>query len=204
MLLADSTCLSVSHKRISPYALLILAAHMDNTMSTIEIVAQTEIDNGERRVLLTDSEATLASGEKLNLLPTETPGIWEWVVGRNRYPVHIASDGIRQVVVTIRGYSYNVDVYEFRHHQLLTILRSSTLQAHRVTKVTSPMPGLLTNILVANGARVRKGETLFTLEAMKMENAIKTPVTGTIHYSDIIAGSAIEKGAALCTIEAEH
>ena len=63
------------------------------------------------------------------------------------------------------------------------------------------MPGLLKGIAIVDGQTVRKGETLFTLEAMKMENAIKTPVSGVIRNIGVVEGSALEKGALMCTVE---
>jgi biotin carboxyl carrier protein len=63
------------------------------------------------------------------------------------------------------------------------------------------MPGLLKAVLVKEGAIVRKGETLFTLEAMKMENSIKAPISGIVHNVTSNGGAAVEKGVALCVIE---
>jgi biotin carboxyl carrier protein len=62
------------------------------------------------------------------------------------------------------------------------------------------MPGLLKAINVTIGQTVKKGEVIFVLEAMKMENALKSPMNGIIKEIYAEAGSAIEKGFVLCTI----
>lgn len=51
---------------------------------------------------------------------------------------------------------------------------------------------------------VKKGDTLFTLEAMKMENAIKSPIAGTIQHLTAQEGIAVEKGTLLCVVEPTH
>jgi biotin carboxyl carrier protein len=63
------------------------------------------------------------------------------------------------------------------------------------------MPGLLKEVLCTEGKRVRKGETLFVLEAMKMENSIKAPVHGIVSKVSTQIGKAIEKGSVLCIIQ---
>ena len=83
----------------------------------------------------------------------------------------------------------------------MEILRSSPTQQNRVTKIAAPMPGLLKQVIVTEGSSVRKGETLFILEAMKMENSIKTPVAGIVRNVTPHQGSAIEKGILLCVVE---
>jgi biotin carboxyl carrier protein len=62
------------------------------------------------------------------------------------------------------------------------------------------MPGLLKVINVTIGQIVKKGEVIFVLEAMKMENALKSPINGIIKEIHVNEGSAIEKGFVLCTI----
>ncbi len=66
-------------------------------------------------------------------------------------------------------------------------------------EVTSPMPGNILDIKVANGAAVKKGDVLLILEAMKMENEIVAPCDGTVTVV-VTKGSAVETGAVLCTI----
>ena len=51
-------------------------------------------------------------------------------------------------------------------------------------EINAPMPGIIVRLEVRKGQDVAEGETLLFLEAMKMENAIVTPVAGKI--SDIL------------------
>ena len=55
------------------------------------------------------------------------------------------------------------------------------------TKITSPLPGSVIKVLVSEGQAVKKGDTLLTLESMKMENAIMAECDGTVSK---IAGTA--------------
>ena len=67
-------------------------------------------------------------------------------------------------------------------------------------KVTAPMPGTILSVNVQNGAAVKKGDVLFILEAMKMENEINSPCDGTILSVNTSKGSAVESGTLLCVI----
>ena len=66
--------------------------------------------------------------------------------------------------------------------------------------IKAPMPGTILKVNVANGQAVKKGDVLFVLEAMKMENEIMAPCDGTVNGVAVSAGAAVESGSALCTI----
>ena len=67
------------------------------------------------------------------------------------------------------------------------------------TQVLSPMPGNIISVNYVSGTAVKKGDVLFILEAMKMENEIMAPCDGTVTVS-VSKGSAVETGALLATI----
>jgi biotin carboxyl carrier protein len=66
-------------------------------------------------------------------------------------------------------------------------------------RVKSQMPGKIVRILVQAGAEVKKGQPLLVMEAMKMENEIKSPQDGVIKEIKVAEGQAIETGSELIT-----
>ena len=65
------------------------------------------------------------------------------------------------------------------------------------TKVESPMPGTVLDIKVANGATVNEGDPV---EAMKMENEINAPCSGTVTSICVNKGDSVDSGTVLVTI----
>ncbi len=67
----------------------------------------------------------------------------------------------------------------------------------------APMPGKVLSVLVKPGDRVQQGSSLLVLEAMKMENVIKSSVSATVEEVPVNAGSAVEKGELLVKFASE-
>jgi biotin carboxyl carrier protein len=68
-------------------------------------------------------------------------------------------------------------------------------------KVSVPMPGKVTAVLVAEGDTVEKGQGLVIVEAMKMENEVRSPIAGEIKEIKVKPGDAVEAGAILLIVE---
>ena len=68
--------------------------------------------------------------------------------------------------------------------------------------LASPMPGKVVKLLVAQGEAVQEGQTLVVMEAMKMQNELKTSTTGTVTKVHVQEGATVETGAALITVVA--
>ena len=66
--------------------------------------------------------------------------------------------------------------------------------------VKAPMPGTILKVNVSNGQAVKKGDVLFILEAMKMENEIMAPCDGTVSSVGVANGASVENGTVLCTL----
>lgn len=68
-------------------------------------------------------------------------------------------------------------------------------------KVSAPMPGKIVRVAVAPGQEVRAGECLIVMEAMKMENEIRSPRDGRTRDVLVKEGQAVESGALLILVE---
>lgn len=66
--------------------------------------------------------------------------------------------------------------------------------------VKSPMPGNILKINVTVGQKVNEGETLLVLEAMKMENEVAAPKSGTVAQIIVSKGAVVETGAPLVVL----
>lgn len=69
------------------------------------------------------------------------------------------------------------------------------------TNVESPMPGVILDIKVNVGDTVSEGQPIFVLEAMKMENDINAPVSGTIAAISVSKQANVETGTVLAVIK---
>ncbi len=68
------------------------------------------------------------------------------------------------------------------------------------TPLSAPMPGMIVSYVKNVGDSINEGETVVILEAMKMENALPAPVSGTIKAINFSSGDSVAKGAVLCVI----
>ncbi|MAX81960.1 MAG: acetyl-CoA carboxylase biotin carboxyl carrier protein subunit [Crocinitomicaceae bacterium] len=84
---------------------------------------------------------------------------------------------------------------------LLEQLGLEDLATVKISEVKAPMPGLVLNILVEPGQEVASGDSLLVLEAMKMENTIKSPAEGVVKAITVETGVAVEKNQVLIEFE---
>jgi propionyl-CoA carboxylase alpha chain len=69
--------------------------------------------------------------------------------------------------------------------------------------LVAPMPGTVVGVQVTAGEKVRAGQTLLVLEAMKMQHPVVAPAAGVVGSLDVGVGAQVEAGAVLAVIETE-
>lgn len=141
----------------------------------------------------------LASGQPLPEIIVRLPnGNW------------LLRDGARLMELDVENISENQKQFSMRsgHKRFQVLLQNHsdvllekmgfrTTGVSTSASVRSPMPGLISKVLVEPGSNVLAGDPLFVLDAMKMENLVKAPVDATIKQVLIKIGDRVEKGQEL-------
>lgn len=70
-----------------------------------------------------------------------------------------------------------------------------------IAEIKTAMPGKVVRILVAVAADVEKGDGIVVVEAMKMQNELKAPKSGTVKEIKVAEGSTVAAGETLVTVE---
>ncbi len=85
--------------------------------------------------------------------------------------------------------------------ELLKSMGLENALVQKISEVKAPMPGLVLDVLVSPGDTVEIGQKILVLEAMKMENAIKSPTAGVVASINVSKGQAVDKNYILIRFE---
>ena len=132
---------------------------------------------------------------------------WVWTqVGPGSYRVNVSGKNYTvsaverpengKMVVRISGVEREVEILDERA-LLLDRMGMSAADSAADLELCAPMPGKVLSVLVKPGDTVQQGDSLIVLEAMKMENVIKSAVSAKVEEVLANADSAVEKGELL-------
>lgn len=102
--------------------------------------------------------------------------------------------------ITIRGKKFEIEVNTEKSKLWKEIISAANTENNHGT-IKAPMPGLLVKYLVKEGDFVEKGQSIYILSAMKMENEIKSDFTGNVTKCSISEGTAVDKGQEILLVE---
>ena len=99
-------------------------------------------------------------------------------------------------VLTRRGERVELEVVDERTRHIRTLTGGGD-RARGPAALKAPMPGLVVRVQVETGQSVGAGTGVVVLEAMKMENELRTSAPGVVAAVRVRAGEAVEKGQVL-------
>jgi biotin carboxyl carrier protein len=100
--------------------------------------------------------------------------------------------------VSIHGRSYVVTIVDPKR---LRSGQNSDRHQHGVAEILAPMPGKVVRVQTESGATVEKGAGVVVVEAMKMQNEMKSPRDGVVVSINVKPGDTVNAGDVLATIE---
>jgi biotin carboxyl carrier protein len=114
--------------------------------------------------------------------------------------IHKIDSLTKEVTLTLNGKTNTVRL-ESKTDLLLKSMGFDIAATHKLDVVKAAMPGLIHSVAVEAGQAVKKGDPLLILEAMKMENIIKSPGDGVVAKVHAVLKSSVEKGQVLISFE---
>ena len=125
-------------------------------------------------------------------------GVFHIIKDNKSYTAEVlkANPEEKSFVIRVNGNKYTVQLKD-KYDALLKELGIDTASAKKVKELKAPMPGLVVDVRVKEGDEVKKGDALVVLQAMKMENILKSPADVVIKRVHIKKDDTIEKNQIL-------
>jgi biotin carboxyl carrier protein len=125
-------------------------------------------------------------------------GTLSLIVDRASHSAMIDERGARWHV-RLRHSTFQLEILDERRLRMRRAAGRFTVQGRQT--LTAPMPGRIAKVLVKPGDEVQRGAGLVVIEAMKMENVLRSPKDGKVVELHVQEGQAVEGNAKLCTVE---
>lgn len=147
-----------------------------------------------------EGERVLVDGEEIDvdLSQSGVPELYSILIDGASYEV-LVEEQRQEYAVTLRGQQFHVQVEDERTRRL-NAGRKGPLVPSGELVVKAPIPGLVVKVLVSEGDDIPEDHPLVILEAMKMENEIRSLRAGVVRTVDVSAGQRVEQGAALLVL----
>jgi acetyl/propionyl-CoA carboxylase alpha subunit len=159
--------------------------------------------NGERIALELRADGVAIGDETLDARLDHVAGtpVLLMTIGAGVHRVIVRRGESRgRYTLWLDGYRYDVEALDERTRAIRDLSGSSGA-ATGPAPLRAPMPGLIVRVSVQIGDQVEAGQGLVVMEAMKMENELRSSAAGRVKAVHAQAGSAVDKGALLIELE---
>ena len=141
---------------------------------------------------------------------------FKFKIGAKDYTANVEEQANGTLQVTVNGKAYEVELPEQSSSTQSKIVRPSAAApkasaapaaapkpAGKAATVQAPLPGTITKVVAKAGTKVKKGDVLVIMEAMKMANDIVAEADGTVKAICVAEGQSVNQGDALVEFEAD-
>ena len=106
--------------------------------------------------------------------------------------------------VTIEGKSFNIEIEGSSVGDTSVSKRKKANRGKKSGTISSTIPGKIVSISAKEGQMVSEGDVVMILEAMKMQNEIQAPLSGTVTAINYKPGDSVEANSPLIIIQPEE
>ena len=152
----------------------------------------------------TDGFVVSLDGREHTVDVNEIDGTWSLLLGTKSYEVSFVEGFDRAMMVHVNGQAVPVSVdagrrgWGARGRGAGAGATGSAAGPHRIV---APMPGKIVKVLVKSGDSVQPRQGLVVVEAMKMENELRSQRAGTVSEVRVKEGASVEAGTILIVVE---
>lgn len=148
-----------------------------------------------------EKDEILLDGESvhLDLEQGGVPGLYSLLFNHQSHELLINVDRFTYTVA-LRGEQFQVQVEDERARKLNARRKPPPVPDGELA-LTAPIPGLVVKVLVVEGEQVAEDQPMVILEAMKMENELRSPRSGKVRYVKVTAGQRVEQNSLLVVME---
>lgn len=161
----------------------------DSKENTVEVIFD------DQKIIINDQSTDID-------LVQISPDKYHVIKDNQSYNLHVIEKDLvnKTFKIKVNNQTFELSLEDPLDQQLAKMGLSKTAN-EKIDKILAPMPGLVLNILVHPGQEVKKGDSLIILEAMKMENVIKSAGTGIVKNIVVQQKDAVEKNQLLIEME---
>lgn len=125
-----------------------------------------------------------------------SPGIYSVLIGGRSHEVRLTRRGTA-VLATVGSHEFIVEIVDPRAWRRG---RGGAIEAEGRQEILAPMPGKVVRILAAAGTKVEARQGILVIEAMKMQNELRSPKSGTVEKLLVREGQTVNSGEVLAVI----
>ena len=125
------------------------------------------------------------------------PNIFSVLLSGRSHEVYVTPSPVGQLQLQTGGLEFLAEVFDPRSWRGR---RHTGAEAEGLQQIVAPMPGKVVRLLVKEGDKVEAGQGLLVVEAMKMQNEIRSPKSGTVERVLVAEGQAVNAGEVLCVV----